>query len=262
MARYPAFTITTPDQIRLFTSDGILADSLMYNPSEWGGNGVALERLMTDLPSGLRENWAESPNPLLGTPGRPNEAVPDPAPPEIVEASQFEELGFRLMFSKKLNKESALTSENYQIQPEIKISLIGLNEEEVLLLTEEENVSGQEYRIGVSVVEDLYGQEMEAAEVGIRYLDFGTVEPEDLAINEVLYRRKGAGDPQFVEIYNRTEVNVDLSGWFLSDSAGSAVIPAGTEIGRASCRERVWSSVVAVAVTEKELRGGESGESS
>src|SRR5690625_6784719 len=71
---------------------------------------------------------------------------------------------------------------------------------------------------------------MEAAEVGIRYLDFGTVEPGDLAINEVLYRRKGAGDPQFVEIYNRTEVNVDLSGWFLSDSAGSAVIPAGTAI--------------------------------
>ena len=230
MARYPAFTITTPDQIRLFTSDGILADSLMYNPSEWGGNGVALERLMTDLPSGLRENWAESPNPLLGTPGRPNEAVPDPAPPEIVEASQFEELGFRLMFSRKLNKESALTSENYQIQPEIKISLIGLNEEEVLLFTEEELVSGQEYRIRVSGVEDLYGQEMEAAEVGIRYLDFGTVEPGDLAINEVLYRRKGAGDPQFVEIYNRTEVNVDLSGWFLSDSAGSAVIPAGTAI--------------------------------
>src|SRR5690625_8003078 len=100
MARYPAFTITTPDQIRLFTSDGILADSLMYNPSEWGGNGVALERLMTDHPSGLRENWAESPNPLLVTPGRPNEAVPDPAPPEIVEASQHEKLAFRLMLSR------------------------------------------------------------------------------------------------------------------------------------------------------------------
>src|SRR5690625_7939127 len=93
---------------------------------------------MTDLPSGVRENWAESPNPLRGKPGRPNEAVPGPARPEIGEASQFEELGFRLMFSRKLNKESALTSENYQIQPEIKISLIGLNEEEVLLFTEEE----------------------------------------------------------------------------------------------------------------------------
>src|SRR5690625_6185307 len=83
-----------------------------------------------------------------------------------------------------------------------------------MIYTEEEIVIEQEYRIRVSGVEDLYGQEMEAAEVGIRYLDFGTVEPGDLAINEVLYRRKGAGDPQFVEIYNRTEVNVDLSGWF------------------------------------------------
>lgn len=230
MTRYPGFTTTTPDQIRLFTTEDILADSLMYTPSEWGGSGVALERLMADLPSGMRENWAESPNLLLGTPGLPNEAVPDPAPPEIVDASQFEDLGFRLMFSKKLNRESALARENYQIHPELKISLTGLNEEEVLLFTEEELISGQEYIIRVSGVKDLYGEEMVPAEVGIRYLDFGTVEPGDLAINEVLYRRKGPGEPQFVEIFNRSEVNADLSGWLLSDSAGSAIIPAGTAL--------------------------------
>src|SRR5690625_6829441 len=100
------------------------------------------------------------------------------------------------MIYRKLNKESALTSENYQIQPEIKISLIGLNEEEDLLFTEEELVSGQEYRIRVSGVEDRYGQEKEAAAVRIRYLDVGTVEPGDLAIHEVVYSGKSAGHPQ------------------------------------------------------------------
>src|SRR5690625_7729154 len=69
MARYPAFTITTPDQIRLFTSDGILADSLTYTPWEWGRKGVALERLMAALPFGLLGNWAGSRTALRGTHG-------------------------------------------------------------------------------------------------------------------------------------------------------------------------------------------------
>ena len=230
MATFPNFTVTVDDQIRLFTNEDVIADSLQYSPSEWGGNEVALERISADLPTELRENWDESPNPLLGTPGLPNEVSPDTEKPEFLSLELLEDRGFLLTFSKSLDPETATDPSNYQIDPSLSVSMVMLDNSRVRILVNDDLVNDQLYTITASGITDLFGNEMEPTSRSIRFLEFGDVEPQQLVINEILYRRLQAGSPEFIEIFNRSDENIDLSGWTLWDSSGSATIPSGTAI--------------------------------
>jgi len=230
MSSFPNFTLTVEDQIRLFTEQDIRADSLAYNPSAWGGNGVALERISLDVASELQANWAESISPDFGTPGLPNEAQPDSDSPQIVRASQFEDLGFRLVFNEQLDSESAMNTSNYTIEPPLGLSMVGFDRDEVILFVAGELENDQVYEISVRGVTDIFGNEIEPVTISIRYLDLGEAAPGDIVINEILYRRLRAGSPEFIEIFNVTEQNVDLSGWTLSDDSGDATIPNGVAI--------------------------------
>jgi hypothetical protein len=230
MDAFPGFTLTVEDQIRLFTGSGFLADSLAYNPATWGGDGVALERISLDVSSILRANWAESSNLNFGTPGQPNEVQPDTDPPQIVRAAQFEDLGFRLVFDEQLDSETAMDVSNYSIEPPLGLSMIGLDNNEVILFADGELQNDQVYEIYVSGVTDIFGNEMEPVSLSIRYLDFGEAAPGDIVINEILYRRLRAGSPEFIEVYNTTDKNIDLSGWILSDDSGDATVPNGVAI--------------------------------
>ena len=51
-------------------------------------------------------------------------------------------------------------------------------------------------------------------------------EQQSVVINEILYRRKDALSPEFVELYN-PKLNFDLSGWTFSDAGVTAKIPMG-----------------------------------
>jgi PKD repeat protein len=58
-------------------------------------------------------------------------------------------------------------------------------------------------------------------------------DPEDIVINEIMYNAAG-GNEDWIEIYNNTSADVDLSGWHVrnSDPAGTPIaIPAGTMLG-------------------------------
>ncbi|TVP99003.1 MAG: hypothetical protein EA359_17600, partial [Balneolaceae bacterium] len=230
LSNYPNFTVSTADQIRLFTDRDVLADSLEYSPSVWGGNGVALERLSPVVSATLQQNWSESPNILLGTPGMPNEAAADTIPPRLLSASQFKDQGFILRFDKKLDRDSSVNLSNYSINPLLVLTKAILNHDEVILYSGTELINGLNYEIAVRGLSDIFGNVMEPVSVMVQYLEFGEAAPQQIVINEILYRRLQSGSPEFVEIYNRTDQNFDLSGWKLSDAAGSATIPPGTAI--------------------------------
>lgn len=230
LSSFPDFTVTVADQIRLFTDEDTIADSLQYEPSEWGGDGVALERLSSAAESYYQENWAESPNELLGTPGLPNEAVPNSKPPEIVRAAQFEDQGFILTFNERLESNQATDKSNYSITPSLSISMIALDRNEVYLFSNDELVNDQEYEIMVSGISDIFGNEMEPTTVTVRYLEFGDISPGQLVINEILYEPADGEAAEFIEIFNRTDQNFDLTNWTLSDASGDAEIPTGVYI--------------------------------
>lgn len=230
LSSFPSLTATVADQIRLFTNEDTMADSLQYEPSEWGGNGVALERLSQNTPSTLRENWAESPNELLGTPGLPNEAQPDSSPPEIVRAAQYQDQGFVLTFNERLHSDQATDDENYRIIPKLPISMIALDRNEVILFAGNELVNDQEYEITISGISDIFGNEIESTTVSVRYLEFGDVAPGEIVINEIMYEPSDGSDAEFIEILNRTDENYDLTDWLLGDSTDETEIPRGVLI--------------------------------
>ncbi|MDR9365011.1 MAG: lamin tail domain-containing protein [Balneolaceae bacterium] len=227
LSSFPDLTVTVADQIRLFTNEDTMADSLQYEPSEWGGNGVALERLSQDVESTIRENWAESPNELLGTPGLPNEAEPDLSPPEIVRAAQYQDQGFVLTFNERLDSDEAMDGENYNITPNSSISMIALDRNEVILFAGDELENDQVYEITISGIRDIFGNEIVPTTVSVRYLEFGDVAPGEIVINEIMYEPSDGSDAEFIEILNRTDENYDLTDWLLGDSKDETEIPRG-----------------------------------
>jgi len=230
MNNFPGFTLSIVDQIRLFTDTGYPADSLQYDPSFWGGNGIALERKSPTLESFYRENWVESPHPLLGTPGLENLATPDTDPPVWEQLQVTPDGRFVLSFSKRLNTEPASDLQNYTITPALGLSMAGVSNRDVILIPSQNPENNQTYQVEVRNLSDLFGNLIETQSKLVEYLDFGAAAPGDLVINEILYRRAAAGSPEFIEIYNNTDQNIDLSGWQLGNSGGAAVIPPLTAI--------------------------------
>ena len=232
MTAFPRFLIgaASSDQVRIYTNEGVLADSLQYSVSEWGGVDVALERRSMDAPSYYPENWGESPNEMLGTPGLTNEVQPDSDPPELLSIEFLSGQGFQLVFSKRMDAETATHRENYRINPALPISLVMVQNNRVTLIIDGDLVDEQIYEILVENVTDIFGNLIEPVSRAIHYFEISDAKPNDLVINEILYRRAQSGEPEFVEIYNRTTSNIDMSGWTLSDASGSAQLPPGTVI--------------------------------
>ena len=63
--------------------------------------------------------------------------------------------------------------------------------------------------------------------VDLIYVEVSEAEQQSVVINEILYRRKDALSPEFVELYNPTNLNFDLSGWTFSDAGVTVNIPDG-----------------------------------
>jgi len=227
---FPGITITQPDAIRLFDSEVNLVEMIEYEQSAWGGNNIALERRSAEVSAEFVENWGESPAELLGTPGLPNEIQPDETPPTWENLVTFGNNVFILTFDERLDEDAALNGSNYSISPELTISNLFVNRNEVQLVVEEEFENEEVYELTVSNISDLFGNNIEEETRSVEYLEFEEAEPRQIVINEILYRRLEAGSPEFVEIFNRTDQNIDLSGWELADASGSTQLPAGTAI--------------------------------
>ncbi|MEX0661331.1 MAG: lamin tail domain-containing protein [Balneolaceae bacterium] len=230
MADFPGITQTQDDDIRLFDKEGNMADSLRYVTSEWGGTDVALERRSANVTPQFVENWGESPNELLGTPGFANEIEPDNTPPVWESIFTSNNNAFILRFDERLDEESAILLDNYSIKPSVDISTIKYEGNEVRINLGTELESDTEYEVTISSIADLFVNTIEIESRIIEYLEFEEAKPRQVVINEVLYRRLQAGSPEFIELYNNSEQNVDLSEWTLSNTSGSTPLPEGTSI--------------------------------
>jgi hypothetical protein len=232
-AAFPRFLIgaSSADEIKLFTMQGLPADSLRYTVSEWGGLNSSLERRSDTAPAYYPENWSESQNASLpGSPGRENDAVPDSLPPELVEIGLLTDQGFQLIFNTRVDVRSALNHRNYRINPVISISLVMVQNNLVNLFTDWDLTDGQFYEIYVERVKDIFGNEIEPVKRSVQFIELSDAQPQNLVINEILYRRAQTGAPEFIEIFNRTENSFDLSGWSFSAGSGSVLLPPGIVI--------------------------------
>ncbi|MDR9419363.1 lamin tail domain-containing protein [Gracilimonas sp.] len=218
------------DAIVIRDTNGMLMDSLTYS-SDWGGNGVSLERLSPTAPSIYRENWANSPSENLATPGIENQVPTDNNPPEITNITATSADSIRITFNERVDSTLAHNLNSYSLSPSVNIQKVAQYSGNMLYLVLANQLSdGVTYTINVNDQQDIFGNEMESDETTFEYIVLSEAQQRDVVINEILYRPASANSEEFIELFNRTGQNFDLSGWTLSDATGSANIPDGTQI--------------------------------
>ncbi|MEX0723289.1 MAG: lamin tail domain-containing protein [Gracilimonas sp.] len=218
------------DDIVIRNNDGALIDSLTYD-SDWGGNEVSLERRSPNASSFYSENWGDSPSPDFATPGEENQIQPDNNPPEIANAFIIAADSIRIIFDERVDSVQAKTTSNYSLTPSVSVSQVTDFSGNALILVLGTSFSdGESYTLTIENQEDIFGNLLTSTSAELEYTEFTPAGEGDVILNEILYRRASADSEEFIELYNRTDRNFNLSNWILQDATSSTSIPEGTEI--------------------------------
>lgn len=222
---FPALNNTTDDLV-LRDSNGLLMDSLTYSKN-WGGEEVALERRTVEFSGIYQENWGDSPADEGGTPGRVNEILPDISPPIVIDAGFQSSSEIRLIFDERLFGESASNPENYYDPEGPNPYQVSVLADTVILFFENPFQDGESISIQLRNLTDLFGNVQNQQIINLTYVEVGVAELQNVVINEILFRRKDALSPEFVELFNPTNQNFELTGWTFSDAGTTIDLPNG-----------------------------------
>ncbi len=217
------------DDLVLRNAEGLLIDSLTYS-NFWGGNEVSLERRTADISGIYQANWGDSPSPEFGTPGRQNAIQPDREAPFIISSALSSDNILRLYFNEGLVEPFVSDVANYSVSEGSRIASISfsMNSDTVLILVEPALEDGERIELAVSNQQDIFGNQMPDTTITLTYFEITPAIKNEVVINEILYRRKDELSPEFVELFNPTNKNFDLSGWELIDAGNNdAKIPEG-----------------------------------
>lgn len=215
------------DDIVLKTRDGAVLDSLQYT-SSWGGDETGLERKTTTVSGTFRENWGPAPEDN-GSPGLPNNIPKDRDPPKLIELYPIDESKLQLIFSEGITTASAANFDNYQISPVRDIQLVSVKSDSVTLFLSEPLTSGQTYEVTVSNISDIFGNSITFESQEIGYLHIEEAKHNDIVINEVMHLPAG-GQAEFIELYNRSDKNIDLTNWSFGDATSETTIIEPTQL--------------------------------
>ncbi|MDZ7658602.1 lamin tail domain-containing protein [Fodinibius sp.] len=221
MGDFPALN-NGGDRIIIRDQNGILLDSLQYT-SDWGGDEVALERRTTEVAGIFHENWSNAPN-KFGTPGSQNDVPQDQTPPTFKNLISVDNNKIELTFSEKLAPSSATDEQNYRLSPSIGIQLISAQDETVTLFLEQALTDGQIYEVTVSNISDIFGNTLINATRDLEYLQIDEAQSGQIVINEILYNPGSEGKADFIELYNTTNKNFDLTEWVVGDYSTETTI--------------------------------------
>lgn len=224
------------DSISLVNAFGQTSDFVKYDLSWYGDpakddGGWSLEQINPWMPCSGKDNWQASDDPNGGTPGFQNSifsSLPDKTPPSVIKVISIASDEVELTFSESI-KES-LFNGNFQVSGGIIVTQITSSNEgySVLLKLSQDIIPGNVYQVSVSGLSDCSGNKMNPVQV-----DFGEgVKPDlrDVIITEFFPNPNGVTalpEAEFVEIYNRSQKVIDLSGSTISDGSGRVIISDG-----------------------------------
>ncbi|WP_372637068.1 lamin tail domain-containing protein [Fodinibius sp.] len=225
---FPALN-NSGDEIVLKNGRGMVLDSLQYT-ADWGGDGSgrALERRTTSVSAVFKENWglaAEGD----GSPGRPNTIPDDHTPPEVLKFHPLSESKLQLVFSERVESAAASAFENYQLSPNQTLQQVSVQSDTVTLSLARPMTSGETYTLTVSGIPDIFGNSGGSSSHEIEYLRFEEADAGDIVLNEIM-AIPGSKTAEFVELYNRSAKNIDLSGWSLRDGNDEGSFPPDTRL--------------------------------
>ena len=152
----------------------------------------------------------------------------DITPPEITNLEIIDASSVRLTVSEPITEVTAINISNYFLIPlnqaPDQATWSASTPSEVQLTFSVNFVNGTSYQLNVQGIEDGAGNEMIQQELLFDYIIpmFG-----DILINEILADPSpivGLPDAEFVELFNTTDSDIDLSNWTFSDASSSSTI--------------------------------------
>lgn len=208
-----------------------------YNNTDKNEGGWSLERINPYKNCGSKSNWLVS-NHLKGaTPGVENSVfniLPDLTKPLITSHEVIDKNILRILFSESIDI-IQINTNNFTITPYNPVSKVytkGSNSDSLELIFTNPIDTGRIYTVFAQNIFDCYGNDINSE---TRKFGIGKIpEREEVVINEIMANESPAvGLPlaEFVEIYNPTDMLIDLSGSKLYDGSGnSSAFPKSTLI--------------------------------
>jgi hypothetical protein len=221
----------TGDAVVIKDSIGVIIDSLYYYP-DWGGNegGRSLERVSVDRFSLDPTNWGTSVNIFKATPGSINSITQknfDIAVLNVFFNPQFPLEGDTVSVSAKV-KNLGVNDANFSLQlfedtnldsiPDLLVA----NLQDLFLVADDSgnytfnySIANIQTRRGF-LVNAIFSSDEDTTNNKL----YKTVEPglppQSIVINEIMYAPVG-GEPEWIELYNRTNTVINLNGWSIND---------------------------------------------
>ncbi len=221
----------TGDAVVIKDSIGTIIDSLSFLPS-WGGStgGKSLERISTEISSIDPNNWGTSESNFKATPGSINSLTKkdfDIAVDDILFNPEFPIQGDTVFVSAKI-KNLGINDANFSLQlfedsnldsiPDLLLETL----QNLFVISDDSSIFNFNYQI-----ENL--QSEKAFFVRADFLPdqdttnneaYSTIEPglpaQSIVINEIMYTPVG-GEPEWIELYNKTDLTINLNGWTVND---------------------------------------------
>jgi hypothetical protein len=225
----------TGDAVFLFDAQGVVIDSVSYEP-KWGGSGgVSLERVDPFEPDSGPSNWKSSIDTSGSTPGKPNSVMILEDDLKILRiddttAASFNPLILKVLvgntgknisgeFSAALyhdvDQDSIPEAFELVAGPEVGGPLAP-GDSVVIALTWTDPRPGWH----TALVELLYAEDMRPSDNRLLVPVFSGFAGGSLVINEIMFAPFPGGS-EYVELHNPGEAEVDLSGWVVSDRPGT-----------------------------------------
>jgi hypothetical protein len=234
IASFPALNNTSAYLI-LKNNNGDLVDSILYS-ADWyqdtnkDDGGWTLELINPNLVCKNASNWVASNNPDGGTPGAVNSVLdnsPDTLAPNIIHIQQLSSNQIYVFFDDVIDQASAVNLSNYSLSPFNQAVFARTMDDFSVEITFAANfIADSTYTLTANGVEDCIGNS-DTVSASFEYLLLSQAAHYDIIINEILSDANpsvGLPEKEFVELYNRSNKNIALQGFRLSDETSSVAV--------------------------------------
>ena len=208
--------------VEIIGENGIIIDRIAYTDAWYGdeekaNGGWSLERIDPHRHCNQKENWKASRQPEGGTPGSINSVLadnPDLTPPFVKWAVAVSENEIEVVFSEPIDSLQLKNPLNYPFNDTgFPSEIILVSIEKILLQFAASFQKNKNYSLELLNLTDECGNPLIQNQFDIQW---NSIEPGDVVINEVLFDPFPGGE-DFVEIYNLSEKQIDLSRLFLAN---------------------------------------------
>jgi hypothetical protein len=224
------------DSLKLKDNNGNLIDEVNYSDTWYRdavkkNGGWTLERIDPNTTCGGILNWMASADANGGTPGKQNSVSGtyiDNTKPVVVFYEILSSTTIKLVFSEPVNAAEATNTLNYMLNNGIgNPQSVSLNGNEVILTLNDTLSSSLSYLLTIQNISDCMGNVMLPATITIAFPVIADV--NDVIITEIFADPDpvvGLPNAEFVELFNRSNKVISLTGWIFNDAASSATLPS------------------------------------